>query len=292
MVKLSNIWRVTAVVLLVTTSAQAQTRAQQSVITQLLWQSLLQCYDAPDEFIAADDRIVLHAELNTNGDIVDLPEILSPDQISKGERALLRQATTALIMCTPFISDAGDRAIFGVFDIVADQSGLSLTNVETNVGAPEVVEIVVVEVPTAPLAVEPSASTPAPEPPTPASGAANQQDETALGLNRTARREIQRRLSLLGYDTRGIDGVFGPGSRRAITKWQTDNSIPPTGYFNGQQVEYLNKLSQVKYDIWDARPKRYTDRNGCLREANGKIIEGRSFGCDLSAASQSLGLSR
>ena len=37
------------------------------------------------------------------------------------------------------------------------------------------------------------------------------------------RRDIQRNLSLLGYNPRGIDGIFGPGSRAAITAWQRAN---------------------------------------------------------------------
>ena len=41
--------------------------------------------------------------------------------------------------------------------------------------------------------------------------------EEALGLNRSARREIQSNLTLLNYNTRGVDGIFGRGTRGAIT---------------------------------------------------------------------------
>ncbi|MDA3857897.1 MAG: peptidoglycan-binding domain-containing protein, partial [Roseovarius sp.] len=44
--------------------------------------------------------------------------------------------------------------------------------------------------------------------------------EAALKLTREARREIQRNLSLLGFDPRGIDGVFGRGTRAAMTGGQ------------------------------------------------------------------------
>ncbi|GFE66340.1 peptidoglycan-binding domain-containing protein [Litoreibacter roseus] len=54
--------------------------------------------------------------------------------------------------------------------------------------------------------------------------------EDALNLSRDARREIQRALSLLGYDPRGIDGIFGPGSRAAITDWQEANGQEATGF--------------------------------------------------------------
>ncbi len=64
-------------------------------------------------------------------------------------------------------------------------------------------------------------------------------DEQSLGLRRDDRRRIQRRLTLLGYDTRGIDGVFGRGSRSAITNWQRDNGVDQTGYVTRAMMERL-----------------------------------------------------
>lgn len=64
-------------------------------------------------------------------------------------------------------------------------------------------------------------------------------DEQALGLRRDDRRRIQRRLTLLGYDTRGIDGVFGRGSRAAIANWQRDNASDQTGYITRAMMERL-----------------------------------------------------
>lgn len=121
---------------------------------------------------------------------------------------------------------------------------------------------------------------------------ATQAIENELGLTRNDRREIQRRLDLLDYNTRGIDGVFGPGSRSAILQWQVDFGVPGSGYFDLNQIALLREMSQELYAEWDARPKRYYDRNGCLREPNGTIIQGRTFKCDLNAASQSIGLSK
>ncbi|MEO1919884.1 MAG: hypothetical protein ABGW81_09325 [Paracoccaceae bacterium] len=86
----------------------SQTRAQTSIITQLLAQSLLRCYDAPADRIGAEDEVILRVELNTSGDISNLPEILSPVSLSTGERTLLQQATVAIIDCTPIVS-GGDK---------------------------------------------------------------------------------------------------------------------------------------------------------------------------------------
>ncbi|MEZ5776737.1 MAG: peptidoglycan-binding protein [Paracoccaceae bacterium] len=64
-------------------------------------------------------------------------------------------------------------------------------------------------------------------------------EEDALRLNRDQRRQIQRDLSILDIDPRGIDGLFGPGSRNAINTWQRRNGNEPTGYITGRQIATL-----------------------------------------------------
>lgn len=71
-------------------------------------------------------------------------------------------------------------------------------------------------------------------------------DEQALRLSRDDRRAIQRRLTLLGYNTRGIDGVFGRGSRGAITNWQRDNSADQTGYVTRAMIERLAAQADLR----------------------------------------------
>lgn len=63
--------------------------------------------------------------------------------------------------------------------------------------------------------------------------------EEALGLTREQRRQIQRDLSILDYDPRGIDGLFGPGSRNAISAWQRRNGEEATGYITAPQIATL-----------------------------------------------------
>ncbi len=60
--------------------------------------------------------------------------------------------------------------------------------------------------------------------------------EEALGVNREQRRNIQRNLSLLDYNTRGIDGIFGPGTRSAIANWQQANGFDATSYLTSEQI--------------------------------------------------------
>ncbi|HHZ07687.1 MAG TPA: peptidoglycan-binding protein, partial [Rhizobiales bacterium] len=66
-------------------------------------------------------------------------------------------------------------------------------------------------------------------------------------LDGETRRELQGRLSSLGYDTLGTDGVFGPRSRDAIASWQQDNGAPVTGYLSEDQVEAIFTASAATY---------------------------------------------
>ncbi|MWD27899.1 peptidoglycan-binding protein [Aquicoccus sp. SCR17] len=70
--------------------------------------------------------------------------------------------------------------------------------------------------------------------------------EEALDLSRNARREIQRDLQLLEYDTRGIDGIFGPGTRQAVARWQAANGLAETSYLTGNQIAMLDDQAQAR----------------------------------------------
>ena len=70
--------------------------------------------------------------------------------------------------------------------------------------------------------------------------------EEGLGLTRDDRREIQRDLALLGFNPRGIDGVFGPGSRAAIGAWQGANGFSKTGFLTGNQILRLRQQAEME----------------------------------------------
>lgn len=63
--------------------------------------------------------------------------------------------------------------------------------------------------------------------------------EADLALSRDERRAIQRDLTTLGFNTRGIDGLFGPGTRGAIAGWQAQADFEQTGYLTREQVFQL-----------------------------------------------------
>jgi peptidoglycan hydrolase-like protein with peptidoglycan-binding domain len=63
--------------------------------------------------------------------------------------------------------------------------------------------------------------------------------EQALALDQATRRRIQQQLTVLGQSTRGIDGIFGPGTRAAITAWQRTAGFEPNGFLDAAQLDRL-----------------------------------------------------
>ena len=68
--------------------------------------------------------------------------------------------------------------------------------------------------------------------------------EQALELTREQRREIQRMLTLLDYNTRGIDGIFGRGTRAAIRAWQETQGFEATGFLTRDQITRLDAQAE------------------------------------------------
>ena len=66
-----------------------------------------------------------------------------------------------------------------------------------------------------------------------------QRAERDLKLTRKEKQDIQRALTVLGHDTRGVDGLFGPASRRAIIAWQKTVNHPAHGFLDSVQVRHL-----------------------------------------------------
>ncbi|AHM03176.1 hypothetical protein roselon_00758 [Roseibacterium elongatum DSM 19469] len=70
--------------------------------------------------------------------------------------------------------------------------------------------------------------------------------EEALGLDRDGRRQVQRHLTILGYDTRGVDGIFGTGTRTAIRAWQGAQNVAVTGYLDAPQLAALRAQGRAR----------------------------------------------
>ena len=80
--------------------------------------------------------------------------------------------------------------------------------------------------------------------------------EDALSLTRDARRDIQRDLTILNFDPRGIDGIFGPGTRAALTNWQQQNGFSQTSYLTGEQINQLDAQAARRAAELEAQAER------------------------------------
>jgi peptidoglycan hydrolase-like protein with peptidoglycan-binding domain len=67
---------------------------------------------------------------------------------------------------------------------------------------------------------------------------ASRQSEDHIGLTRTKRRDVQRRLTKLGFDTKA-NGKFDDATRDAISRWQEQHGYPSTGFLNTPQHQAL-----------------------------------------------------
>jgi Caspase domain/Putative peptidoglycan binding domain len=67
---------------------------------------------------------------------------------------------------------------------------------------------------------------------------ADQTSEDQLGLDRSQRRDVQRRLTSLGFDTKA-SGKFDDATRAVITRWQAARGYPKTGFLNALQNKAL-----------------------------------------------------
>jgi len=104
--------------------------------------------------------------------------------------------------------------------------------------------------------------------------------EKDLRLTRIQRRKIQGHLLALGFDPRGIDGVFGRGTRKALRRWQRSRGFDKSGYLDAQQLDQLardgraalaqqHRIEEEKRRIAEAADRRYWESSGARGTAQG-----------------------
>ena len=67
---------------------------------------------------------------------------------------------------------------------------------------------------------------------------ATQATEDRIGLDKRKRRDVQRRLTRLGFDTKA-NGKFDAPTRAVITRWQAARGYPQSGYLSKPQHQAL-----------------------------------------------------
>jgi Caspase domain/Putative peptidoglycan binding domain len=96
---------------------------------------------------------------------------------------------------------------------------------------------------------------------------ASQTSEDQLGLDRSQRREVQRRLTSLGFDTKA-SGKFDDATRTVITRWQAARGYPKSGYLNALQHKALQseilttRVASASSDDSDDEPSRPSRHHG------------------------------
>ena len=86
--------------------------------------------------------------------------------------------------------------------------------------------------------------------------------EASLGLGRGARRNIQQDLTDLGFDPRGIDGIFGNATRTAIRAWQRRERLTRTGFLTADQVALLREQGDEARIATQGNDRRYWAQTG------------------------------
>jgi len=107
---------------------------------------------------------------------------------------------------------------------------------------------------------------------------ANQLTEDQIGLDRNQRRDVQRRLTGLGFDTK-VSGKFDESTRSVITRWQAARGYPSTGYLNKLQhkallTEIVATTQTGSSDDSDDHPSRRHSGGGYQRGGGGGGLAG------------------
>ncbi len=95
---------------------------------------------------------------------------------------------------------------------------------------------------------------------------ATQTTEDQIGLDKGQRRDVQRRLTGLGFDTK-ITGMFDASTRAVITRWQAARGYPTTGYLNKLQhkamlTEIVSTTTSASSSDGEDRPRRKSGGGG------------------------------
>jgi hypothetical protein len=94
----------------------------------------------------------------------------------------------------------------------------------------------------------------------------NQTTEDQIGLDKGQRRDVQRRLTGLGFDVKA-NGKFDEDTRAVISRWQAARGYPKSGYLNKLQhkallTEIVSATQTSSSDESDDRPARHHSSGG------------------------------
>ena len=106
---------------------------------------------------------------------------------------------------------------------------------------------------------------------------ATQETEDRIGLDKGKRRDLQRRLTRLGFDTK-VHGRFDPPTRVVITRWQSARGYPNTGFLNTPQHKALRTESASAAQASVRSGEKSVDASPARRRGSGNARHHRSGG--------------
>ncbi|MES1149848.1 MAG: peptidoglycan-binding domain-containing protein, partial [Bradyrhizobium guangdongense] len=114
----------------------------------------------------------------------------------------------------------------------------------------------------------------------------SQLTEDQIGLDKGQRRDVQRRLSGLGFDTK-VTGVFDGDTRNVIKRWQAARGYPVSGFLN--KLQHKAMLSEIVATAPatasdDSGPKPARRANSAPAQQQSAPAPHRSGGGDAGAA--------
>src|SRR6201994_1326069 len=90
----------------------------------------------------------------------------------------------------------------------------------------------------------------------------DQTSEDKIGLDRSQRRDVQRRLTGLGFDTKAT-GKFDENTRAVLKRWQASRGYPVTGYLNTlQHKALLGEIASTRVPSADDSSSSSDDDSG------------------------------
>ena len=124
-----------------------------------------------------------------------------------------------------------------------------------------------------------------PDPPVPTPEAV----EASLGLERSERRQIQMGLADLGFDPGPADGLFGRGTRGAISRWQVSQGTAASGYLDADTARTLLAKAEAALEPFgpdwifaENQPCQLWDASGVSGDEvvtwSGACVDGRASG--------------
>ena len=96
-----------------------------------------------------------------------------------------------------------------------------------------------------------------------------QETEDQVGLDKGKRRDVQRRLTRLGFDTK-VNGRFDKSTRAVIARWQAARGYPNTGFLSAPQHQALLTESVSAAQASLDRPDKSDNERPARRRGSGR----------------------